>query len=93
MLTASPFSLSLSCKWSLSSNFLFDNLNNSLLKDCACSAQGGENAELLVVVTNDMGDYGCYWDCAEIRSMPLLAKAIVNLIRRKLMSALFAYSR
>lgn len=40
---------------------------------------------------NDMGNYGCYFNCAEKISVPLQAEASVNLIRRRPMSSLVAH--
>lgn len=53
---------------------------------------GGENGGVLTFAINDLGNYGCYSDCAEIISMPLSAEATVNLIRRNPMSSLLAHT-
>lgn len=42
---------------------------------------------------NDMGNYGCYFNCAEKISVPLQAEASVNLIRRSPMSSLVAHGK
>ncbi|KAA8548952.1 hypothetical protein F0562_000636 [Nyssa sinensis] len=53
---------------------------------------GEEHGAALTVKINDMGNYGCYPDCAEQMSMPLFAEATVNLIRRRPMSSLVAHT-
>jgi hypothetical protein len=55
--------------------------------------QGGEHGAILTVTLNDMGNYGCYPDCAERVSLPLYTEAAVNLIRRRPMSSLVAHSK
>ncbi|GLU08406.1 hypothetical protein SLE2022_253210 [Rubroshorea leprosula] len=67
------------------------------LKDCNSVMQelvyhGGEHGAVLTVKINDMGHYGCYLDCTEKISMPLRAKATVNLIRRRPVSPLLAHA-
>ncbi|PQQ00224.1 hypothetical protein Pyn_26568 [Prunus yedoensis var. nudiflora] len=52
---------------------------------------GGEQDAILTVTLNDMGNYGCYFNCAEKISVPLQAEASVNLIRRRPMSSLVAH--
>ncbi|ONI28226.1 hypothetical protein PRUPE_1G132400 [Prunus persica] len=52
---------------------------------------GGEQDAILTVTLNDMGNYGCYFNCAEKISVPLQADASVNLIRRRPMSSLVAH--
>ncbi|KMS98979.1 hypothetical protein BVRB_3g067150 isoform C [Beta vulgaris subsp. vulgaris] len=42
-----------------------------------------EYAAILTIVINDMGNYGCFPDCAENISKPLLAEVNINLIKRK----------
>ncbi|XP_061994150.1 protein GAMETE EXPRESSED 2 isoform X2 [Rosa rugosa] len=49
---------------------------------------GGEQDAILTVTLNDLGNYGCYCNCSEKISVPLLAEASVNLIRRRPMSSL-----
>ncbi|KAF8392567.1 hypothetical protein HHK36_022912 [Tetracentron sinense] len=53
--------------------------------------QGGEHGAVLTLTVNDMGNYGCYPDCAERISMPLFADATVNLIRRRPMNSWVAH--
>ncbi|KAF7837800.1 protein GAMETE EXPRESSED 2 [Senna tora] len=53
---------------------------------------GGEHGAVLTLTLNDMGNYGCYPDCAEGMSMPLYAEAMVNLMRRRPMSSLLAHT-
>lgn len=48
---------------------------------------------MLTLTLNDMGNYGCYPDCAEGMSMPLYAEAIVNLMRKQPMSSFLAHSK
>lgn len=55
--------------------------------------QGGERGAVLTLTLNDMGNYGCYPDCAEGMSMPLYAEAIVNLMRKQPMSSFLAHSK
>ncbi|KVH88614.1 Filamin/ABP280 repeat-like protein [Cynara cardunculus var. scolymus] len=43
---------------------------------------GDEHGGVLRVNVNDMGWYGCYPDCAEMMSVPLISEATVNLITR-----------
>ncbi|CAH2044666.1 unnamed protein product [Thlaspi arvense] len=52
---------------------------------------GGENGALLTLKLSDMGNYGCYLDCTERISLPLHAKAHVNLIRKRPLSSLAAH--
>ncbi|OVA13441.1 Filamin/ABP280 repeat-like [Macleaya cordata] len=54
--------------------------------------QGGEHGAVLTVTVNDMGNYGCYPDCAERMSLPLFTEATVNLIRRRPMSSIMAHT-
>ncbi|XP_021741212.1 protein GAMETE EXPRESSED 2-like [Chenopodium quinoa] len=42
-----------------------------------------EYAAILKMVINDMGNYGCFPDCAKNVSKPLLAEVNVNLIKRR----------
>lgn len=42
---------------------------------------------------NDLGNYGCYYNCYEKISVPLLAEASVNLIKRRPMSSLVAHGK
>jgi len=42
---------------------------------------------------NDMGNYGCYPDCADGMSMPLYAEVTVNLMRKQPMSSFLAHSK
>jgi len=56
--------------------------------------QGGENnCAVLTVTVNDMGNYGCYPDCAEMMSMPLYVEATVNIVRRRPMNAFLAHGK
>ncbi|KHN26535.1 hypothetical protein glysoja_019774 [Glycine soja] len=54
---------------------------------------GGERGAVLTLTLNDMGNYGCYPDCAEGMSMPLYTEAIVNLMRKQPMSSFLAHSK
>lgn len=53
---------------------------------------GGEHGAVLTVKLSDMGYYGCYLDCKESTSMPLHARATINLIKRRPMSSLEAHT-
>ncbi|KAG4957145.1 hypothetical protein JHK85_043525 [Glycine max] len=53
---------------------------------------GGERGAVLTLTLNDMGNYGCYPDCAEGMSMPLYTEAIVNLMRKQPMSSFLAHT-
>lgn len=55
--------------------------------------QGGEQDAILTVKLNDMGNYGCYFNCDDKISVPLQAEASVNLIRRRPMSSLVAHGK
>ncbi|CAH2065290.1 unnamed protein product [Thlaspi arvense] len=56
------------------------------IKQC----NGGEKGAILTLKLSDMGNYGCSLDCTERISLPLHAKAQVNLIRKRPLSALAA---
>ncbi|KAJ9536923.1 hypothetical protein OSB04_029656 [Centaurea solstitialis] len=43
---------------------------------------GDEDGGILKVNVNDMGWYGCYPDCAEMMSVPLITEATVNLLTK-----------
>ncbi|MCL7043189.1 hypothetical protein MKW94_012348 [Papaver nudicaule] len=49
--------------------------------------QGEGYGTVLTVTVNDMGNYGCYPNCAEKISLPLFTEATVDLIRRRPMSS------
>ncbi|KAI3896844.1 hypothetical protein MKX03_028350 [Papaver bracteatum] len=49
--------------------------------------QGEGYGSVLTITANDMGNYGCYPDCADKISLPLFAEATVNLIRSRPMSS------
>ncbi|KAL4273788.1 hypothetical protein GQ457_13G023460 [Hibiscus cannabinus] len=51
-------------------------------------AVGEHGAVVLTVKLNDLGRYGCYSDCVDNITRPLVAEATVNLIRVKPMSSL-----
>ncbi|KAL2464204.1 Protein GAMETE EXPRESSED 2 [Forsythia ovata] len=51
----------------------------------------GEHNAVLTVTVNDMGNYGCYPNCTEMMSMPLLAESTISLIRRRPISPLAAH--
>lgn len=53
--------------------------------------QGGEHAAALTVKLNDLGHHGCYPDCAERITQPLVAEATINLIRSRPMSSLVVH--
>ncbi|XP_020877406.1 protein GAMETE EXPRESSED 2 isoform X3 [Arabidopsis lyrata subsp. lyrata] len=53
--------------------------------------RGGENGAVLTLKLSDMGNYGCFLDCTERISLPLHAKARVNLIRKRPLSSLGAH--
>ncbi|XP_027338299.1 protein GAMETE EXPRESSED 2 [Abrus precatorius] len=53
---------------------------------------GGEHGAVLTMTLNDMGNYGCYPDCAEGMSMPLYAEAMVNLMTKQPMSSFLAHT-
>lgn len=46
---------------------------------------------MLTLRLNDLGNYGCFLDCAEKQSQPLYTEATVNLIRRGPMSPLLKH--
>ncbi|XVF38746.1 hypothetical protein REPUB_Repub20aG0128200 [Reevesia pubescens] len=63
------------------------------LNDCNTVMQqlayhGGEHGAVLIVKLSDLGHYGCYSDCAERITKPLVSEATVNLIRTRPMSSL-----
>ncbi|KAI4330441.1 hypothetical protein MLD38_028731 [Melastoma candidum] len=67
------------------------------IKDCNDVMQhlyfhGEGFGALLMFEINDLGNYGCYPDCSEKLSMPLYARAKVNLIRRSSTSSLLTKS-
>ncbi|KAF8017474.1 hypothetical protein BT93_H2599 [Corymbia citriodora subsp. variegata] len=67
------------------------------LEDCINVMQqlfyhGSGNGAVLTLSLNDLGNYGCYPDCAEMSSLPLYTEASVNLIRRNPMNSLLAHS-
>ncbi|XP_020976556.1 protein GAMETE EXPRESSED 2 isoform X2 [Arachis ipaensis] len=53
---------------------------------------GGEHGGVLTLTLNDMGNHGCYPNCAEGMSMPLYTEATVILMRKQLMSSFVAHS-
>ncbi|KAH7842189.1 hypothetical protein Vadar_002493 [Vaccinium darrowii] len=53
---------------------------------------GEEYGAVLMVKVSDMGNYGCYPDCAEKMTTPLFAEANVNLMRRRPMTSLLAHT-
>ncbi|KAL5539922.1 hypothetical protein UlMin_043061 [Ulmus minor] len=54
--------------------------------------RGEEDGTMLRVTVNDMGNYGCFLDCAEKASMPLYTEAAVNLIRRRPMTSFLSHA-
>ncbi|KAL2341782.1 hypothetical protein Fmac_009722 [Flemingia macrophylla] len=68
-----------------------------LVNDCNSVMQqlfyhGGEHGAVLTLTLNDLGNYGCYPDCADGMSMPLYTEATVNLMRKQPMSSFLAHS-
>ncbi|XP_024922274.2 protein GAMETE EXPRESSED 2 isoform X2 [Ziziphus jujuba] len=63
---------------------------NSVMKQL--SYEGGEHGAVLTVTVNDMGNYGCYPDCADKISVPLYTEASINLIRRKPINSVVAHA-
>ena len=55
--------------------------------------QGDAYGAVLMLKISDMGNYGCYPDCAEKMSMPLFAEANIHLMRRRPMTSLVAHSK
>lgn len=55
--------------------------------------QGGEHGAVLTLTLNDMGNYGCYPDCADGMSVPLYTETTVNLMRKQPMSSFLAHSK
>lgn len=55
--------------------------------------QGEEYGAVLMLKVSDMGNYGCYSDCAKKMSTPLFAEAYVNLVRRRPMTSLVAHGK
>ncbi|KAL8263712.1 hypothetical protein R6Q59_021842 [Mikania micrantha] len=53
---------------------------------------GDKHDGVLKLSVNDMGWYGCYPDCSEMMSVPLISEATVNLITRTPMNSLVAHS-
>ncbi|WVY92063.1 hypothetical protein V8G54_037577 [Vigna mungo] len=53
---------------------------------------GGEHRAVLTMTLNDMGNYGCFPDCADGMSMPLYTEATVNLMRKQPMSSFLAHT-
>ncbi|KAF6176765.1 hypothetical protein GIB67_031576 [Kingdonia uniflora] len=67
------------------------------IKDCneamkQLSYKGGEQGAVLTVTVNDMGNYGCYPDCQESMSVPLVVETTVNLIWRRPLSSFAAHT-
>ncbi|XP_026453766.1 protein GAMETE EXPRESSED 2-like isoform X1 [Papaver somniferum] len=54
--------------------------------------QGEGYGAVLTITANDMGNYGCYPDCADKISLPLYTEATVNLIRRQQISSGLFYT-
>ncbi|KAK4425879.1 protein GAMETE EXPRESSED 2 [Sesamum alatum] len=52
----------------------------------------GEHGAVLTVTANDLGNHGCYPNCAEMMSMCLFAESTVNLIRHRPISSLAAHT-
>ncbi|XP_068483450.1 protein GAMETE EXPRESSED 2 [Phaseolus vulgaris] len=53
---------------------------------------GGEHGAVLTLTLNDMGNYGCYPDCADGMSVPLYTETTVNLMRKQPMSSFLAHT-
>ncbi|KAK7329466.1 hypothetical protein VNO77_23635 [Canavalia gladiata] len=53
---------------------------------------GGEHGGVLTLTLNDMGNYGCYPDCADGMSTPLYTEVMVNLMRKQPMSSFLAHT-
>ncbi|XP_076914940.1 protein GAMETE EXPRESSED 2-like [Bidens hawaiensis] len=53
---------------------------------------GDKHVGVLKLRVNDMGWYGCYRDCSEMMSAPLMSEATVNLITGTPMNTLVAHS-
>ncbi|CAL5413093.1 unnamed protein product [Camellia sinensis] len=62
---------------------------NSIMQQLLYNGEG--YGAVLTVKINDMGNYGCYPDCAEKMSMPLIAEANINLMRKRPMKSLVAH--
>ncbi|GMP76486.1 hypothetical protein CsSME_00033135 [Camellia sinensis var. sinensis] len=62
---------------------------NSIMQQLLYNGEG--YGAVLTVKINDMGNYGCYPDCAEKMSMPLFAEANINLMRKRPMKSLVAH--
>ncbi|GMH08294.1 hypothetical protein Nepgr_010134 [Nepenthes gracilis] len=60
---------------------------NSIIQQLKYHVHGGDYGTVLKMTVNDMGNYGCYPDCAENISKPLLVEADINLIKRRPMSS------
>nr|GMD66345.1 protein GAMETE EXPRESSED 2 [Ipomoea batatas] len=65
---------------------------NSIMEQLVYHHGGENNCAVLTVTVNDMGNYGCYPDCAEMMSMPLYVEATVNIVRRRPMNAFLAHA-
>nr|GFA70692.1 hypothetical protein [Tanacetum cinerariifolium] len=52
----------------------------------------GKHAGVMRVRVNDMGRYGCYPDCADMKLVPLEAEATINLISRMPINSVVAHS-
>ncbi|KAG8369910.1 hypothetical protein BUALT_Bualt14G0062500 [Buddleja alternifolia] len=52
----------------------------------------GEHRAVLTVMVNDLGNHGCYPNCAEMMSVSLFAESTVNLVRHRPMSSLVAHT-
>lgn len=55
--------------------------------------QEGEHGAVLTLAVNDLGNHGCYPNCDEMMSTPLVAESTVNLVRFKPMSSSAAHSK
>ncbi|KAI3966660.1 hypothetical protein MKW92_047731 [Papaver armeniacum] len=54
--------------------------------------QGEGYGAVLTITANDMGNYGCYPDCADKISLPLFTEATIHLIRRRRMGSALSHT-
>ncbi|KAG9456070.1 hypothetical protein H6P81_000578 [Aristolochia fimbriata] len=52
--------------------------------------EGTDDYGVLIVTVNDMGNYGCYSNCTERMSLPVLTEATISLMKNRPMSSLVA---
>ncbi|CAA0817518.1 Protein GAMETE EXPRESSED 2 [Striga hermonthica] len=64
--------------------------SNNILRQL--SYHEGEHGAVLTLSVNDLGNHGCYPDCAEMMSVSLFAESSVNIVKHRPMSSLAAHT-